>query len=279
MGCLVYDHIPTREPFGLFGPQSKVPGVASNATNSPGHQWMGRVTWQIAPSVFNETGYVYSYGAIVSDPTGSLARSKSTDVASTIKLPYAAQLNRIPNLLFDDGLDNLAGFAEYRDYNRNHNVFDNLSWTRGRHAMKFGFGFHHYQKKENAAGSNVGSLDFGSGNVPAQFPNETPAQRSTQLNEQDFANFLLGFVSTNFTQSPLDLTADTRQNLWEFYGQDEFRVASNLSITYAVRYSLLLTPYDGRNKLTTFDPSVYVAANAPTLTASANLLLGAGNPT
>src|SRR2546429_2001041 len=55
---------------------------SNNATSSPGHQWMGRVTWQIAPSVFNEIGYAYSYGAIVSDPTGSLARSKSTDVRS-----------------------------------------------------------------------------------------------------------------------------------------------------------------------------------------------------
>ncbi len=268
MGRLVYDHIPTKEPFGLFGPQSRVPGVASNATNSPGHQWMGRVTWQIAPSVFNETGYAFSYGAIVSDPTGSLARSKSPDVANAIKLPYPAQLNRIPNLLFDDGLNDLAGFGEYRDYNRNHNVFDNLSWNRGRHAMKFGFGFHHYQKKENAAGDNAGNLEFDSTNLPA----------GGIAREQDFANFLLGFVSSDFSQSPTDITADTRQNLWEFYGQDEFRIASNLSITFGLRYSLFRTPYDGANKLTTFDPSVYSAAKAPTLTSTGRLVLGTGDP-
>jgi hypothetical protein len=278
MGRLVYDHIPTKEPFGLFGPQSLVPGVANTSTDSPGHQLMGRVTWQITPSIFNEAGYAYSYGAIVSDPTGSLARNNSPDVANAIKLPYPVQLNRIPDLIFDDALNNIAGFGQYRDYNRNHNVFDNASWIRGRHAMKFGLVFHHYQKKENAAGSNVGSLDFGSSNVPAPFPGENAAQRSIQLNEQDFANFLLGFVSTNFTQSPADLTADIRQNLWEFYGQDEFRVASNLSITYGLRYSLLRTPYDGGNKLTTFDPSVYNPANAPTLTASGRLVLGTGDP-
>jgi len=268
MGRLVYDHIPTQEPFGLFGPQSRVPGVANNTTDSPGHQWMGRVTWQIVPSVFNEAGYAYSYGAIVSDPTGSLARSKSTDVASAIKLPYAVQLNRIPNLLFDDALSSLAGFGQYRDYNRNHNVFDNLSWTRGRHAMKFGFAFHHYQKKENAAGDNAGNLEFDNTNLPA----------GGIAREQDFANFLLGFVSSDFSQSPTDITADTRQNLWEFYGQDEFRMASNLSITFGLRYSLLRTPYDGANKLTTFDPSVYRAAKAPALTASGRLVLGTGDP-
>ncbi len=279
MGRLIYDHIPTKEPFGLFGPQSAVPGVGSTSTNSPGHQWMGRVTWQVRPSIFNEAGYAYSYGAIVSDPTGSLARSNSPDVANAIKLPYTSQLNRIPSVLFDDAFSNLASFGQYRDYDRNHNVFDNASWIRGRHAMKFGFVFHHYQKKENAAGSNAGSLTFGSQNIPAAFAGETAAQRSTQRNEQDFANLLIGFASSNFTQSPLDLTADIRQNLWEFYGQDEFRLASNLTITYGLRYSLLRTPYDGGNKLTTFDPSVYSAANAPTLTASGNLVLGTGNPT
>ena len=268
MGRLVYDHIPTKEPFGLFGPQSSVPGVANNTTDSPGHQWMGRVTWQISPNIYDEAGYAYSYGAIVSDPTGSLARSNSPDVASAIKLPYPAQLNRIPNLLFDDGFSSLAGFGEYRDFNRNHNAFDNVAWIRGRHAMKFGFSFHHYQKKENAAGDNAGNLDFGNTNQPA----------GGTAQEQDFANFLLGFVSSDFSQSPLDLTADTRQNLWEFYGQDEFRLASNLTITYGARYSLLRTPYDGGNKLTTFDPSVYVPANAPSLTASGRLVLGTGDP-
>src|SRR5947209_9099118 len=188
MGRLVYDHIPTKEPFGLFGPQSAVPGVGSTSTNSPGHQWMGRVTWQITPRIFNEAGYAYSYGAIVSDPTGSLARSNSPDVANAVKLPYPVQLNRIPNLLFADALSNLASFGQYRDYNRNHNAFDNASWIRGRHAMKFGFGFHHYQKKENAAGSNAGSPTFGSENVPAAFAGETASQRSTQRYEQDFAN-------------------------------------------------------------------------------------------
>jgi hypothetical protein len=114
-------------------------------------------------------------------------------------------------LLFDDEFSSLAGFGEYRDYTRNHNAFDNVSWIRGRHAMKFGFGFHHYQKKENAAGDNAGNLEFDSTNLPA----------GGIAREQDFANFLLGFVSSDFSQSPTDITADTRQNLWEFYGQDE----------------------------------------------------------
>lgn len=268
MGRLVYDHIPTTEPFGLFGPQSLIPGVANTATDSPGHQFMGRATYSITPTLINEVGYAYSYGAIISDTNGTLSSKVSTDVASAVKLPSPVTLGRIPNVLFDDGLSSLAGFGSYRDYNRNHNVFDNLSWTRGRHAIKFGFSFNHYQKKENAAGDNAGNFEFDATNLPTG---------SNPL-EQDFANFLIGFISSDFSQSSNDLTADTRQNLFEFYGQDAWRIKPNLTITYGVRYSFLRTPYAGNGNLTTFDPSVYKAANAPTLTASGRLVLGTGDP-
>ena len=268
MGRIVYDHLPTKEPFGLFGPQSNIPGVANTATDSPGHQYMGRATIQISQNILNETGYAYSYGAIISDTTGSLSAKTSPDVAAAIHLPYPRQLSRIPSLSFDDGFDSLFGFGQYRDYNRNHNLFDNLSWNHGHHALKFGFAFNHYQKKENAAGDNAGIFEFGSTGVPA----------TGNSQEQDFANFLLGFADSDFSQAPVDTTADTRQNLWEFYGQDEWRVASNLSITYGARYSFFQTPYDGARHLTSFDPSRYNPANAPQLTSTGRLVLGTGDP-
>jgi hypothetical protein len=268
MGRMIRDHIPTTEPFGLFGPQSPIPGVATTATDSPGNQYMGRATMQFSQNVLNELGYAYSYGAIVSDPTGSLGTKQSPHVAAAVQLPYARQLNRIPNLIFDDNLSSLVGFGQYRDFNYNHNLFDNFSWNHGRHALKFGLSFNYYQKKENAAGDNVGNFEFDSTNVPDGGSNQ----------EQDFANFLLGFASSDFLQAPLDLKADTRQKLWEFYGQDEWRFASNLTLTYGLRYSFFQTPYDGGKMLTTFDPRVYDPTKAPQLTSTGRLVLGTGDP-
>jgi len=268
MGRLVYDHIPTQEPFGLFGPQSPIPGVANTQTDSPGHQWMVRANYQLSANKINEVGYSYSYGAIVSDTTGSLASKNSPNVATAVKLPYPQQLTRIPNLLFDDNLSSLAGFGQYRDFNTNHNIFDNFSWIHGRHALKFGVSFNHYAKNENAAGDNAGNFEFDSTNKPA----------TATAGEQDFANFLIGFASSDFSQAPRDLTADTKQNLWEFYGQDEWRVANNLSVTFGLRYSYFQTPYDGSNVLTTFDPAAYDPSKAPQLTASGRLVPNTGDP-
>jgi hypothetical protein len=267
MGRIINDSIPTEEPFGLFGPATAIPGVANTKTDSPGRQLMGRMTIQASPMVFNEVGYAYSYGAITSDPTGLGSKKNSPDVASAVKLPFASTLARIPNVSFD-GLDGVSGFGPYRDYNRNHNLFDNLSWLHGKHSFKFGFTFNHYQKKENAAGDNVGNFGF-------DYANRPDKSDLTSL-EQSWANFLMGYVSGDFSQARVDTTADIRQNLWEFYAQDEYRIKPNLTLSYGVRYSLLRTPYSGGSTpLTSFDPSVYDAAKAPALTAAGTFAAGA----
>lgn len=271
MGRYVHDGIPTVEPFGLFGPQSALPGVANTSTKSPGQQAMGRVNTQVRDNLFNELGYAYSYGAITSDTTGLLARTNSPDIATAIKLPYLTTLQRVPNVGFAD-LSGLAGFGEYRDYNYNHNVFDNLSYVRGAHNLKFGFTYNHYLKSENAGGDNVGNYNFDSTNAVGS---------STQsLQAQDFANFLLGYASDSFSQAPIDVTANTTQNLYEFYAQDEWRVSHRLTVSYGVRYSYFQTPFDTGNKLTSFDPSVYSASAAPQVSAATGLLIqGTGSTT
>src|SRR6266568_8982443 len=269
MGRFINDHIPTQEPFGLFGPQATLPGVGNTKTNSPGQQWMGRVTAQISERIYNEAGYAYSYGAITSDPTGLISRTNSPDIAAATHLPYSATLNRVPSLAFDDA-ETQGGFGQYRDYNRNHNAFDNLSWTAGKHSTKWGVSFNHYQKVENAAGNNAGTYEFDSTNIPDSKGDNF---------SQDWANFLLGYASSSFSQSSLDFKADIRQNLWEFYGQDAWRVLPNLTVSYGLRYSYFQTPYAAGKNLLSFDQNLYSASNAPQITASGNLVLGTGNGT
>jgi TonB dependent receptor-like, beta-barrel len=254
MGRFINDSIPTEEPYGLFGPQSSLPGVGNTKTNSPGRQIMGRATFQFNDRTFNEIGYAYSYGAITSDPTGLMARQNSPNVAAAVSLPYPVTLNRIPDLGFSD-LSGLASFGQYRDYNRNHNAFDNFAWSKGTHSFRFGFAYNRYQKKENAAGNNVGAYNFDSTNAPTD----------DAAAAQNWANFLLGYASDSFTQSPVDTTADIRQNLYEAYGQDEWRIRPNFTISYGVRYSYFQTPYASSKNLTSFDPSVYSRAAAPAI--------------
>jgi hypothetical protein len=260
------DSIPTEEPFGLFGPNSLLPGVATSRTNSPGHSWVVRGVQTFNPRLLNEAGYSFSYGAIISRLIGLVNPDNSPDVAAAVKLPFTPTLRRIPSI--SPGFSGVSGFGPYDDFNRNHNIYDNLTWIKGTHTLKFGTSINFYQKTENAAGNNAGSFSFAS----------TPRPSTTPAFLQQWANFLLGNVSS-FTQASQDFTPDVRSKQIEFYVQDDFRVKPNLTLNMGVRYSLFRQPYDAKNQLTNFYPPAFDPSKAFQMDpVTGNRILGTGDP-
>jgi hypothetical protein len=253
-GRWINDSIPTINPSGLFG-QSNVLGYATTDTDSPGHSLLIRLTATIRPTLLNEAGFAYSYGAITSNVIGFSNVAQSPDVASAIKLPFPSALPRIPNLGFQNG-SALNGFGPYGDFNRNYNVFDNLAWVKGRHTWKFGIAAHRYSKSENDAGG------FTAPNGSFSFPSVDPTGSSTF--QQEFASFLTGQVSS-FTQSSQDFRAEIRQHMFEWYVQDEFRLRHNLTINYGLRHTYYGQATDANNQNTSFNSAAYNPAAAPPL--------------
>jgi hypothetical protein len=247
------DQIPTTEPQGLFT-GSPVPGVAVTSTNSPGRSWVLRATSAITPTWLNEAGYNYSFGAIISNPTGLINSSTSGDIKPT--LPFPVTLSQVPTLSFSGG-SSITGYGPYRDYNRNYNIYDNVTKVLGNHTIRFGASYNYYQKTENAAGANAGSFAF---------TNVTTPSGGTAF-QQAFANFLLGNAAT-FSQTSLDITPDMRAQQWEAFVQDDWRIRPNFTINFGIRYSLFLQPTDAKNELSSFDPAVFNPANVPAITAA-----------
>lgn len=258
-GRYLTDHIPTVEPGGLFT-GSALPGVATTRTNSPGHSWVFRAQASISPTFLNEAGYAYSYGAIVSRVEGLISTEKSPHIKA--KLPFPVTLARVPSIGFG-----VAGFGPYDDFNRNHNVYDNLTKILGRHTIRAGLSINHYQKTENAGGNNAGTFAFPS----------TPRPAGVTAFQQQWANFLLGNVST-FTQASLDLTPDIRTWQSEFYVQDDFRLRPNLVLNLGVRYSLFRQPWDEKGMLTNFHPEAFDISKAPEIDRTNGNIIAGSNP-
>jgi hypothetical protein len=276
-GRYMNDTIPTEEPFGLFGPNSFLPGVANSKTTSPGTTWAARGNVAFSPTFLLEAGYSYSYGAIVSDLVGLMNPANSPDIKPT--LPFTPTLQRLPAISFASTFSGVSGFGPYRDYNRNHTAFGDMTKVVGRHALKFGVTYHHYQKTENNGGNNASTFAFDT--TGAIVPTGTSTTEAGERRAaQQWANFLMGKVSS-FTQSSADLTPDIRANQIEAYVQDEFRLRQNLTVNLGVRYVQYRQPIDARNELDNFDPSLWKAANAPLIDPKTGFIVidANGNPT
>jgi hypothetical protein len=261
-GKFLHDSIPTEEPFGIFnGTTTGLPGVTSSSTNSPGHNYTIRAVSTLSPTLLLEGGYLYSYGAIVSDLTGLATPAGSPDIK--VPLLFTSTLNRIPSIAFGSG--GPTGFgatAPYRDFNTNHSVFATVTKVWNKHTFKAGGTFYHYEKNENSANGNQGI-----------FTVNTTGQASAGGNttfERTWANLLLGRAS-NFRQDSVDLTAIIQTNQIEFFGQDEFKLKPNLTVTYGVRYSMFREPIDANNKLSNFTASAFDPTKAPCINANGTI--------
>jgi hypothetical protein len=261
-GRYLNDNIPTVEPGGLFT-GSSIPGGATTNTNAPGRSIVIHALNTIKPTLLNEYGFNFSRGAIISTPAGLTNKSNNPDI--NVPEPFANTQGVIPTLAFTGG-SSIIGYGPYTEYNRNYAFFDNLTWIRGRHTLKFGFTSNRYQKTENAA-SGQGVFTFSNlGN---------PGSSATSF-YQSWANFLLGSVAT-FTQPSTDITP----NLWswqhEAYAQDDVKLTPHLTLYAGVRWSFFGPPSDTHQLLDNFDPGLYNRANAPQINpANGNLIPGTG---
>jgi hypothetical protein len=289
-GKFLHDTNPTTEAGGLFT-NTIINGISTTSTHSPGHQYNIAATYTATPNLVIDGGYRYSYGAILSSVTGAENFSQSPDIKTALgsTFPFANVLGRVPSIALTgasfttSGSSTLGDFGPYRDYNVNHTVYGDVTKVLGKHTLKFGAIYYHYNKHENQlSGSNNGSFSFDTSNAPtaATVFNGSPVCTGTAANggtcpfsfEQAFANFLLG-QDANFTQASLDVTANIFDNQFEYYGQDSWRIRRNLTVTYGVRHSFFREPTDasgpnGSSRLVNFDPALWNPAEAPCITST-----------
>jgi hypothetical protein len=266
------DEIPTIDGNSLFSAGTGLPEVSTTETNSPGRATTIQSTYTVSPNVIIEGRYAYGYGAILSRNVGLLSLD---NFVAPITLPFANQRDRNPSIsgalstTIVNGFTSLSSFGPYDNFSDKHNWNGSVTWISGSHTAKFGAVYSRYRKNENAlAGFNEGRFTAFPSTVASGVANTTQNQ-----NLQRFANFLVGNATT-FEQASFDYTADLRQMAVEAFAQDEWKLRSNLTLYYGVRYSFFGSPWDKNGRLSNFVPELFNSASAPQVTGAGNRISG-----
>ena len=116
---------------------------------------------------------------------------------------------------------------------------DDISWTKGRHTLKFGFAYMRSDKDQQQQADTQGDYTFG-----------------TDFSGDAYVNFLLGFAD-NFKQlQNLDMF-HWLNNTFSFYGMDNWHVTPRLTLNVGMRYDALPHVYEKFNKTSNFVPSLF----------------------
>jgi hypothetical protein len=123
------------------------------------------------------------------------------------------------------------GYAEFGSANaapttfNKQNIYslsDDVNWTRGKHAFKFGVLLNRYNEASQATNSFNGQLQY---NQLSDFLQDIPA--------------VVEFAPTFATEN-----RDFIFNTFGFYGQDDWRVTQRLTVNLGLRYEFMNTPHE-----------------------------------
>jgi len=184
-----------------------------------------------------------------SDPS-LISRDKMGNIGQWY--PQGNESGAIPDVSFggvSSGINGGIGNIPYTNRNPVFTFVDNVSWMKGRHALKFGVYFERMRKDEVGSGNTRGSFDFGR-NVNNPFDSNYA-----------FSNALLGNFNT-YSEASLRTYSHYRYLQSEFYAQDSWKATNKLTLEFGIRFYSSPATHDVRQFLTTFVPSTYNASTA-----------------
>lgn len=225
---MVRNHNPLLTPFS----GANVPGYA---TFNKYDQYLGglALTSVLTPALLNEAHFTANRFARV---TG--VPVKPLPIAQSLGMKITPDLSTGPPIVNFAVSGMNLGFPSSTPgqyFDTSYSWTDTLSWTRGRHNMKFGGLFNIIQNNGQFAFQTNGVLTFSG-----------PTSAGGIGSGLDLADFLLG-ASDAFTQWPNAFSA-IRGHQYGIFGQDEWKILPNLTLTFGLRYEYNTPKWDPQRR-------------------------------
>ena len=131
---------------------------------------------------------------------------------------------------------------------------DNFTWTKGKHIFKFGGEFERWRVNTGWPTANEGNFDFGGGYAsftdnPADQLLANPPSEGT-----GYADFFLGLADSWY----IDPQPVVGARNWsaQSFGQDEYKITPNLTLTLGLRYIIQSGWSEVNNRISGFQPNI-----------------------
>ncbi len=205
--------------------------------------------YSLTPALINEFGFGFTLYS-----TGQTNSFNGTSFTQGLGLTGLQNLfyNGIPELDFNHvsslNADRLSSVTKSHTY-----VYtDALNWTKGNHQLKFGL--------DISTVEAITPLGFNGSDNYGTFQYNT-SDSAGLFTGVDFADFLLGTPYQTF-YDVVSQDNDGKSTHYNFYGQDQWKVNQDLTISYGLRYELQPGYSDVHGDIGNFDPGVALSGRS-----------------
>jgi hypothetical protein len=224
----------------------------------PGRNWMLSATGILSATTSLEVSVGAARNALTYDlQADNLFRSAAGLSSFPYLYPDAPQGDYIPYFQFRGGRTGNAGQYQtnqgpFVNENKTFDALANLTKVWGNHASKFGVYYQHSYKAQS---------NFASFNSTVNFVDNSSNPYDTGYS---YANAATGVFNTYQQANKFAYPEYVYKN-FEFYGQDNWKATSRLTVDYGVRFYYMTPQWDQTLQASTFVPDDWSAANAPGL--------------
>ncbi len=222
------------------------PTVGSTLLN-PSWSATVKLTQTISPNLLNETAFLYSGNTIHLDPIAGAGSSYTQPTGWTATSFFTGNNaeNRLPEIDLGAPYSTnwTSAYFPWKNSYEGYETRDDLSYTRGKHQLKFGFSWLHDPKNQQLQANTQGT---------AAFNNNTYTKDS-------YVNFLLGDTAS-FTQLNYLSGKHWVNNNYSFYANDNFHVSPELTLNLGFRFDGMPHAFERYDQFSNFFPGDFNAA-------------------
>jgi hypothetical protein len=218
--------------------------------NNPSYSGVVHATYAISPNVVNEVAFNYN-GNNIANSIGGIYQRPSGFNPPTL---FGANVeNRLPAVTFSgNGINSSFSTGNASPWNNRFNDYqarEDLSWTKGRHNFKMGFGYMLATKSQELFGFTNGQYTF-----------------DGTYTGVGFADFLLGYAAS-YNETAVQDSGNWADNSFDGYFQDNWRVNNRLTLNLGMRWEGIPHTYEENNRMSNFYPQMWNSADAAIFSA------------
>jgi hypothetical protein len=242
-----YDHVVGKSNtffFRLFryndpeGRYFKFFGSGKNLSLFNFHTYQFNDTHTFSPHLLNE--FRVAMSDIVNTQRVGEEAKPVIDLLRVTGIPeilYAGGITGLP-VVSISGIQAISQFSHLRSYSRLYDIFDNITYNRNRHSMKFGVNFRR-DSDFNETWDKPGSFNF-----------------SGFFTGVGVADFMLGLPINSVRAYPRAALGPTQRKSWyaSWYAQDDLKVSPRLTLNFGLRWDAYLPGQETHGLYYNFDP-------------------------